>query len=48
MEWPKGAADQGLDHWPRKSPDLTPCDFSLRKYVKDKNFIPLPADNDKT
>jgi hypothetical protein len=23
-----------------RSPDLTPCDFSLRGYVKDKVFVP--------
>ncbi|GBN65570.1 hypothetical protein AVEN_232475-1 [Araneus ventricosus] len=26
--------------WPPRSPDLTPCDFFLRGYVKDKVYVP--------
>jgi hypothetical protein len=26
--------------WPPRSPDLTPCDFVLLGYVKDKVFVP--------
>jgi len=30
--------------WPPRSPDLTPCDFSLCGFVKDTVFVPpLPA-----
>jgi hypothetical protein len=26
--------------WRPRSPDLTPCDFLLGEYVKDKVFVP--------
>ena len=26
--------------WPARSPDLTPCDYILWGYVKDKAFVP--------
>jgi hypothetical protein len=26
--------------WPPESPNLTPCDFFLWGYVKDKGFVP--------
>ena len=26
--------------WPAQSPDLTPCDYFLWGYVKDKVFVP--------
>jgi len=26
--------------WPARSPDLTPCDYFLWGYVKDKMFVP--------
>jgi len=26
--------------WPKRSPNLTPCDYFLRGYVKDKVFVP--------
>ena len=26
--------------WPARSPDLTPCDYFLWGYVKDKVFVP--------
>ena len=35
----------GLGHnveWPRRSPDLTPCDFFMRGYLKDKVFSRPP------
>ena len=35
----------GLGHdveWPPRSPDLTPCDFFLWGYVKDKVFATPP------
>lgn len=33
--------------WPPRSPDLTPCDFFLWGYVKDRVFVPpLPVDID--
>lgn len=33
--------------WPPRSPDLTPCDYFLWGYVKDKVFVPpLPVDID--
>jgi hypothetical protein len=37
--------DQPLLLWPAKSPDITPCDFFLWGYVKDRVFVPpLPRD----
>jgi hypothetical protein len=36
--------NMSLTCWPPQSPDLTPCDFFLWEYVKDKVFIPpLPV-----
>jgi hypothetical protein len=32
--------DQELLHWPPRSPDLTPCDFFLWGYIKDRVFVP--------
>ena len=32
-------------YWPPKSPDLTPCDFHLCGYTKDKVYVPPLADN---
>jgi hypothetical protein len=30
--------------WPPRSPDLTPLDFSVWGYIKEKGFVPpLPA-----
>jgi acetaldehyde dehydrogenase (acetylating) len=29
--------------WPPRSPDLTPVDFSVPGYVKDKVFVPSLA-----
>ncbi|GFV22283.1 uncharacterized protein TNCV_3923431 [Trichonephila clavipes] len=45
--WISRAGPQDLTclHWPPKSPDLTPCDFFLWGFVKDKVFVrPLPQD----
>lgn len=40
-----GLNDVPLMLWPPRSPDLTPCDFFLWGYVKDKVYIPpLPRD----
>jgi len=34
----------GLRCWPPRSPDLTPCDFLLWGYIKDRVFVPpLPV-----
>jgi hypothetical protein len=33
-----------LTCWPSRSPDLTPCDFLLWRYIKDRVFVPpLPV-----
>ena len=40
----------GLGHnveWPPRSPDLTPCDFFLWGYIKDKVFSSPPRDIDE-
>jgi hypothetical protein len=38
------AEDQELLGWPPRSPDLTPCDFFLWGFTKDRVFVPpLPA-----
>ena len=35
-------------HGPPRSPDMTPCDFFLRGYVKERVYVPpLPADLDE-
>ena len=37
--------NQPLTLWPPKSPNITPCDFFLEGYVKDRVFVPpLPRD----
>jgi hypothetical protein len=37
--------NSALIPWPPRSPDLTPCDFFLWSYVKDKDYVPpLPRD----
>jgi len=39
-----GKEDDALMRWPPRSPDLTPCDFFSRGFVKDTVFVPpLPA-----
>jgi len=39
-----GKEDGALMRWPRRSPDLTPCDFFFWGFVKDTVFVPpLPA-----
>jgi hypothetical protein len=35
-----GASDVVWCRWPPRSPDLTPCDFFLWGYIKDKVFVP--------
>ncbi|KAJ4438070.1 hypothetical protein ANN_14009 [Periplaneta americana] len=35
-----GADDQALFPWPTRSPDLTPCDFYLWGYIKDRVYVP--------
>ena len=32
-------------HWPARSPDLTPCDFFLWGWLKDKVYESLPIPN---
>ncbi|GFW23135.1 uncharacterized protein TNCV_3802351 [Trichonephila clavipes] len=40
-----GSHDLTCLHWPPRSTDLTPCDFFLWGFVKDKVFVrPLPQD----
>jgi hypothetical protein len=29
-----------LTCWPPRSPDVTPCDFFLWRYIKDRAFVP--------
>jgi len=42
---PEGLA---LHSWPPRSPDMTPCDFLLWEYVKERVYVPpLPADLDE-
>ena len=39
-----GQEDDVLMRWPHRSPDLTPYDFFLWRFVKDTVFVPpLPA-----
>lgn len=42
QRWIGRAADDNLNllRWPPRSPDLTPCDFFLWGYVKDRVFVP--------
>ena len=38
-----GNNDNCFEHWPPRSPDLTPCDFFLWGYIKDCVYVsPLP------
>lgn len=39
-----GAEDQLYRLWPPRSPDITPCDFYLWGYVKERVFIPPMPD----
>ena len=40
-----GPKDLALHSWPPRSPDMTPCDFFLQGYVKERVYAPpLPAD----
>jgi len=37
--------DSPLFTWPPQSPDLTPCDFFLWGYIKDRVYVPpMPRD----
>ncbi|KAJ4430846.1 hypothetical protein ANN_19437 [Periplaneta americana] len=42
QRWIGHAADDNnaLERWPPRSPDLTPCDFLLWGFVKDRLFVP--------
>ena len=43
-----GPKDLALHSRPPRSPDMTPCDFFLRGYVKERVYVPpLPADLDE-
>ena len=43
-----GPKDLALHYWPPRSPDMTPCDFFLWGYVKERVYVPpLPADLDE-
>ena len=33
--------------WPPRSPDLTPCDYSLWGHLKNKVFVTPPCDLDE-
>ena len=34
--------------WPPRPPDMTPCDFFLWRYVKERVYVPpLPSDLDE-
>ncbi|PNF41627.1 hypothetical protein B7P43_G07619, partial [Cryptotermes secundus] len=35
-----GEVDVALFTWPPRSPDLTPCDFFLWGYIKDRVYVP--------
>jgi hypothetical protein len=38
------AGDEELMRWPPRSPNLTPCDFFVWGFIKDRVFVPpLPA-----
>lgn len=40
-----GPNDRACFAWPPRSPDLTPCDFFLWGFIKDRVYVPpLPAD----
>jgi len=44
--WIGRGGQQDLAHrlWPPRSPDLTPCDFYLWGYIKERVFVPpMPA-----
>ncbi|KAJ4452076.1 hypothetical protein ANN_03592 [Periplaneta americana] len=41
----QGSNDRACFSWPPRSPDLTPCDFYLLGFIKDRVYVPpLPAD----
>jgi len=48
MKGRTGPKDLALHSWPPRSPDLTPCDFFLWGYLKERVYVPpLPADLDE-
>ena len=43
-----GPKDLALHSWPPRSPDMTPCDFFLWGYLKERVYVPpLSADLDE-
>ena len=34
---------RGWHEWPAKSPDLTPCDFFLRDWLKEQVYLTKPT-----
>jgi len=43
-----GPKDLALNSWLPRPPDMTPCDFFLWGYVKERVYVPpLPADWDE-
>jgi len=44
----RGPKDLALHSWSPRSPDMTPCDFFLWGYVKERVYVPpLTADLDE-
>jgi len=45
MDWTQGTQRLGTTFLAPRSPDLTPCNFFLWGYVKERVYVPpLPAD----
>ena len=44
--FPEWIGRRGTTEWPPRSPDLTPCDFSLWGIVKDRVYAQKPRDTD--
>ncbi|GFT17277.1 uncharacterized protein TNCV_4806041 [Trichonephila clavipes] len=45
MDWPERVHDKACFARSSHSSDLTPCDFYLRGFIKDCEYVPpLPAD----
>ena len=43
-----GPKDLALHSWPPRSPNMTPCDYFLWGYVKERVYVPpLPTDLDE-
>jgi len=48
MDWTQGPKDLALHSWSPRSPDMTPCDFFLWRYIKERVYVPpLPTDLDE-